>query len=151
MSKSAVEKLDGRKTVQTETAIVFADGGSRGNPGPAGAGAVIMVNGAIVESVCKFCGNTTNNVAEYTGLIIGMEKALELGFKHVQVRMDSELVVRQMIGQYKVKNEKLIPLFRQAQSLSAKFARFDIQHVRREYNKDADRLANEAMDKGCAG
>ena len=116
-----------------------------------GAGAAIFVQGRMVESVSKFCGVTTNNVAEYMGLIIGLEKALELGFNAVEVRMDSELVVRQMLGMYRVKNEKLIPLYKQAGVLASKFAKFEIMHVPRAENSDADRLANEAMDKGSAG
>lgn len=140
----------GSSTVHQETAIVFADGGSRGNPGPAGAGAIIAVNGEIIESVSKFLGIATNNVAEYTGLIIGLEKALELGFKNVEVRMDSELVVKQMNGLYRVKNDKLVPLYFQARTLAARFGEFKIIHVARELNKDADRMANQAMDRGAA-
>lgn len=145
---AALQQAIGRAVVQQETAVVFADGGSRGNPGPAGAGAVIVVNGNIVESVKRYCGIATNNVAEYTGLVIGLEKAIELGFSQVEVRMDSELIVKQMLGEYKVKNENLIPLYYQALNLSKKFGRFSIVHVRREHNKDADRMANEAMDEG---
>src|SRR5258707_551426 len=122
---SSIHSSIGSMTVETATAIIYADGGSRGNPGPAGAGAVLYVEGRIVDSVRKYCGVTTNNVAEYTGLIIGLEKALELGFDDVEVRMDSELVVRQMTGQYRVKNEKLIPLYRQAGVLLAKFTKFN--------------------------
>lgn len=146
---SAIQHAVGSMTVQTETAVVFADGGSRGNPGPSGAGAVVTVNGETVQSVCKFVGVTTNNVAEYTGLIIGLEKALELGFTHVEVRMDSELVVKQMNGIYRVKNERLQPLYEQAKTLARRFSKFAIVHVRREHNKEADKLANEAMDRAC--
>ena len=128
------------------TARIFADGGSRGNPGPAGAGAVINVEGKTVASVSKFVGNTTNNVAEYNGLILGLEKASELGFQHVEVAMDSELVVKQMKGEYKVKNERLLELFLKARQLASTFASFKIVHVKREYNRAADRLANQAMD-----
>src|SRR5580704_2547899 len=131
---SSIHNSIGSMTVQTETAVIYADGGSRGNPGPAGAGAVVFVEGRLIESVSKFCGVTTNNVAEYTALIIGLEKALELGFADVEVRMDSELVVRQMMGIYRVKNEKLIPLYKQAGVLAGKFTKFNIVHVRREEN-----------------
>ncbi|PWU01948.1 MAG: ribonuclease H [Candidatus Melainabacteria bacterium] len=127
-------------------AKIFADGGSRGNPGPAGAGAVINVGSETVASLSQFLGHTTNNVAEYTGLLLGLEKASELGFKHVEVAMDSELVVKQMKGEYRVKNEKLLPLFEKARRLAATFASFKIVHVKREYNRAADRLANQAMD-----
>jgi ribonuclease HI len=131
---------------QKEIAKIFADGGSRGNPGPAGAGAVINVNDETVSSVSKFLGHATNNVAEYTALILGLEKATELGFEHVEVAMDSELVVKQMKGEYRVKNEKLLPLFTKARKLASTFASFKIAHIRREYNRAADQLANQAMD-----
>jgi len=127
-------------------ARLFADGGSRGNPGPSGAGAIIIVDEKIVGSVSQYLGIQTNNVAEYTGLILDLEKALELGLKDVEVCMDSELIVRQMNGQYKVKNEKLIPLFLKAGKLAELFASFKISHVSREYNRAADQLANKAMD-----
>lgn len=130
------------------SAVVFADGGSRGNPGPAGAGAVIYKDGKKLFEVSKFIGIATNNVAEYTGLIIGLEKALELGIKDVEMRMDSELVVKQMNGQYRVKHPGLIPLSLKARALAGKFINFTIVHVRREENKEADSLANQAMDSG---
>jgi len=135
--------------VQDKKAVIFADGGSRGNPGPAGCGAVIKLDsdkGEIIAELSKFLGNTTNNVAEYTGLIIGLEKAKEMGFKKVVVKMDSELVVKQMTGAYQVKNEGLRPLFMKACALSREFNWFEITHVRRELNKEADKLANRAMD-----
>jgi ribonuclease HI len=126
--------------------IIYADGGSRGNPGPAGAGAVLFKGNESVAEISHFLGVATNNVAEYTALVLGLEKAHELGYQNVEVRMDSELVVRQMIGQYKVKNAGLIPLFMKARGLASRFPKFAIVHVRRELNKDADRLANLAMD-----
>lgn len=129
-----------------KVAVIYVDGGSRGNPGPAGAGAVIQIDGNVEATVSKFLGNTTNNVAEYSGLVLALEKALDLGIKNVDVYMDSELVVKQMNGLYKVKNEKLLPLFITARSFAAKFSSFKISHVRREQNKIADSLANEAMD-----
>ncbi len=131
-------------------AVIYADGGSRGNPGPAAAGAVITIDGEVKATISKFLGNTTNNVAEYTGLVLALEKALELGITQVHVYLDSELVVKQMKGLYRVKNEKLLPLFMKAKALSAKFSSFKIGHVRREHNKIADALANEAMDKAQA-
>ncbi len=132
-------------------AVVFADGGSRGNPGPAGAGAIIREgagDGTVVAELAEFLGHQTNNVAEYTGLIIGLKGALEHGFSAVEVRMDSELIVKQMKGLYRVKHPGLQPLHREAQQLASKFKKFQIVHVRRELNKDADRLANKAMDSG---
>lgn len=132
----------------TKGAIIYADGGSRGNPGPAGAGAVITLDGETQAEISKFLGHATNNVAEYTSLVLALEKALDLQFKQVHVYMDSELIVKQMTGHYKVKNEKLIPLFAKARGLASKFSSFDISHIRREHNKIADRLANNAMDQG---
>jgi ribonuclease HI len=145
---SSFQHVAERGSVQQDTAVVFADGGSRSNPGPAGAGACIAVNGTIVESISKYCGITTSNVAEYVGLIIGLERALELGFKNVELRMDAELVVKQMRGIYRVRNDRLIPFFQHATALAKKFVEFTVTHVPREFNKDADRLANFAIAKG---
>jgi ribonuclease HI len=128
--------------------IIYADGGSRGNPGPAGIGVVLIKDGQTVAEISKFLGVTTNNVAEYTALVLGLEKAIEMGAQNVEVRMDSELVVRQMKHEYRVKHEGLKPLFLKAETLSKKFATFKIVHVRREMNEHADRLANIAMDAG---
>ncbi len=136
--------------MKEKLAVIYADGGSRGNPGPAGSGAVLSVDSKPIEEMHKFLGIATNNVAEYTGLIIGLEKAVDLGFQHVEVRMDSELIVRQMMGQYRVKNPGLIPLFMKARKLADKFTEFRIVHVPRELNKHADRLANQAMDLGSS-
>ena len=133
-----------------ETVKIYADGGSRGNPGPAGAGAVIIKGDDVVEAVSEYLGRATNNVAEYTGLVRGLERAQALGFQNVEVRMDSELVVKQMNGEYRVKHPGLIPLFQQAKKLASVFREFKIVHVRREENKRADALANRAMDAGIA-
>ena len=108
----------------------------------------LQVNGKTVAEVSDFIGIATNNVAEYTGLVKILERAQALGYKQVEVRMDSELVVKQMLGAYRVKNEGLIPLFTRAKALSMRFLTFKIVHVRREANKEADRLANLAMDQG---
>ena len=126
--------------------IIYTDGGSRGNPGPAGIGAVLSKDGQTVLALSEYLGVTTNNVAEYTALVMALEKGLELGYRDVEVRMDSELIVRQMNGQYRVKNERLIPLFNKARQLASRYSGFQITHVRRELNKEADRLANQAMD-----
>jgi len=128
-------------------AEIYADGGSRGNPGPAGAGAIITVDGKTKATISHFIGNTTNNVAEYTGLVLALEKAIDLEIKQVHVYMDSELIVKQLNGIYRVKNEKLLPLFVKARGLASKFSSFTISHVRREKNKLADQLANQAMDQ----
>ena len=127
--------------------IAYADGGSRGNPGPAGIGGVLKDGeGAVVATVSESIGTATNNVAEYLALIRILEKAIELGYQEIEVRMDSELVVKQMRGAYKVKHDGLIPLFEKACVLSSKFRWFEINHVRRLLNKEADALANQAMD-----
>jgi ribonuclease HI len=129
---------------------IYADGGSRGNPGPAGAGAVLLNGEETIASLSHYLGHATNNVAEYTGLLIGLEKAKALAVDSVEVLMDSELVVKQMTGQYRVKNAGLIPLHQKARSLASTFKDFTITHVRREHNKKADALANKAMDEGMA-
>jgi len=126
------------------------DGGARGNPGPAGYGVRVEdAKGNVVRELSGFLGFTTNNVAEYGGLLAALGAARELGARSLEVFADSELMVRQMNGQYKVKNEKLKPLHAKAQALASGLASFRIRHVRREENRDADKLANEAMDRGA--
>ena len=130
--------------------VLFADGGSRGNPGPAGAGAVLLdPDGATVEELSRFLGRTTNNVAEYEGLIMGLEAAAKRGAQTLGVRLDSELLVKQLNGQYRVKSPHLRPLYQKAKSLLDRFADAEVMHVRREFNREADRLANQAMDRGA--
>jgi len=126
--------------------VLRTDGGSRGNPGPAGAGFVIERDGEVICQGGRFLGETTNNVAEYEALIWGLENVQALGFAEVTVYADSELLVRQVNGQYRVKNEGLKPLFARARDLTRSFSSIDVVHVRRESNAAADRMANEAMD-----
>lgn len=129
--------------------ILNADGGARGNPGPAGCGAVLRLpSGEEVAGLKKFLGNTTNNVAEYQGLLLGLEAAQAQGASNLEVRLDSELIVRQLNGQYKVKSPHLKPLYERAKSLLQAFASVNVVHVRREQNREADKLANQAMDQG---
>lgn len=129
-------------------AIIYTDGGSRGNPGEAGIGIVMEnENGEIIREISQYIGKQTNNVAEYKALSRALEAALDMNLKEVICYLDSELVVKQIKGEYKVKNEGLIPLYSMIMPLINKFDRFDIQHVRREHNKKADALANLAMDK----
>lgn len=123
-----------------------SDGGSRGNPGPAGAGFVIEVGGEVVCAAGRFLGSTTNNVAEYEALLWGLRNALALGHTRVQVYADSELLVKQLNGVYRVKNEGLKPLFLDAQALVRRFEAVTFTHVRREANEAADAMANAAMD-----
>ncbi len=124
------------------------DGGSRGNPGPAGAG-VVIADRTDQQSIYEagfFLGNKTNNQAEYAGLLAGLKAAGRLGVAELEVFSDSQLLVRQMLGEYRVKNQGLILLFQQAQKLASGFSRCEFQHIRREKNVEADRLANRAMD-----
>jgi ribonuclease HI len=127
-------------------AVLRTDGGSRGNPGPAGAGFVIEVADEIVCRGGKFITSATNNVAEYEAFIWGLENVSALGHRNVTVYADSELLVKQVNGQYRVKNEGLKPLFTKALKLLRGFSSFKVAHVRREQNVDADEMANQAMD-----
>ncbi len=128
--------------------IVEADGGSRGNPGPAGYGAVVWTadHNTVLAERKQAIGRATNNVAEYSGLIAGLEEAAKLGASEVDVNMDSKLVVEQMSGRWKVKHPDMVPLHQQATALSTRFDRVAYTWVPRAKNGHADRLANEAMD-----
>ena len=129
--------------------IIHSDGGARGNPGPAGIGVVINdEKGKLVAEISLFLGVSTNNQAEYRALIAGLEKAVELGADSVDCYLDSELVVKQINHEYKVKNKELAPLFLKVYNLLTKFKSYNFRHVPREQNKEADCLANEAMDRG---
>jgi len=127
---------------------LYCDGASRGNPGQAGAGAVLMdASGVIQGRYGEYLGQVTNNVAEYQALLLGLKMARNLGVKKIQVFADSELLVRQLKGLYRVKAAHLLPLYDAAQRASKEFATFDISHVPREMNHLADRLANAAIDQ----
>jgi ribonuclease HI len=129
--------------------IAHIDGGARGNPGPAGYGVVLEdEKGRKVASLSEYLGHRTNNYAEYSGLLAALQYAVDHGHKTLKVISDSELMVRQLRGQYKVKNPTLIELHRRAKDLIAKLDHFDIGHVLRGKNREADKLANEAMDRG---
>ena len=124
------------------------DGGSRGNPGPASYGVVIRnPHGEVIARLKKYIGRTTNNVAEYYGLIAALDYAQSNNIRALRIESDSELLVKHMRGQYKVKNADLKPLFERAKKMSQSFASFRIDHVYREQNAEADALANEAMDE----
>jgi len=127
-------------------AVLRTDGGSRGNPGPAGAGFVIERDGEIICRAGRYLGEHTNNVAEYEALIWGLENVLAAGFAQVTVYADSELLVKQINGQYRVKNAGLKPLFVRALALLRSFDTWRVTHVRRELNAEADAMANDAMD-----
>src|SRR5579863_10202131 len=125
------------------------DGGSRGNPGPAGYGAVVEdPKGEVVAKLSEFLGRQTNNYAEYKGLLAVLEWALANDVRQLRVVSDSELMVRQMKGIYKVKNPGLRPLWEEAQRLAGRLKRFQMAHTLRGGNKEADQLANDAMDRG---
>lgn len=129
--------------------IAHSDGGARGNPGPAGYGVVIKdEEGQKVAALSQYLGHQTNNFAEYQGLIAALEYAIEHGHKALKVISDSELLVRQIKGIYKVKNATLQELHGRAKQLIAQLEWFSIDHALREHNREADDLANQAMDKG---
>lgn len=133
----------------TDLITAHIDGGARGNPGPAGYGVVIRdAAGKKLAELSEFLGHRTNNYAEYSALLAALEYAQQHGHAALKVVSDSELLVRQMNGEYKVKSPDLRPLYERARGLARKFQRFSIEHARREQNRDADRLANAAMDRG---
>src|SRR5439155_21754653 len=127
-------RVDGQRKV-----YVCCDGAARGNPGPAGAGAVIKdASGKVLQRLKKALGKTTNNVAEYKGLILGLRKAQQLGAREVEVRADSELMINQLNGKYAVKAEGLKPLYNEAMALLKSFGDWHAEHVPREENAEAD-------------
>ena len=129
-------------------ATLFADGGSRGNPGPAASAAVLLdPSGELLEEIGAYLGVATNNVAEWTALILGLEAAAKRGIRHLAVRLDSELVVKQLRGEYRVKHAGLQPLHRRALQLLGAFGEVEIRHVPRKQNALADRLVNRLLDQ----
>ena len=126
---------------------IYTDGASRNNPGEAGAGVYILRDGEPVERIARYLGTMTNNVAEYTAAIIGLEHAARSGASAVRLLADSELLVKQINGLYKVKNEGLKPLHAKAKELIARIGRVEVQYIPREQNKEADALANKAIDE----
>jgi ribonuclease HI len=127
--------------------LLVVDGAARGNPGEAGCGAAIFdENGNVLKELCRYLGQTTNNVAEYKGLLLGLEEVLRLGGKRVRIQSDSQLLVRQLNGLYRVKDEKLQRLYQGALRLLNQLEAYRIIHVGREDNRLADRLANQAID-----
>ncbi len=137
-----------------EEAVLYSDGGARGNPGPAGIGVVISLpSGAVLKEFKAFIGNATNNQAEYNALIKGLELAKALQVENVRCVMDSELLVKQLTGEYRVRNPNLKPLFQRVQALERNFKKVYYCHAPRENTniKIADRLVNEAIDKEVKG
>lgn len=135
---------------------MFSDGGARGNPGPAASGVVLFEldgHGVVGEQVAAFgvyLGETTNNQAEYTAIVLGLQKAKELGFEAIDAQMDSELAVKQLTGEYKVKNAEIAKRFLEIHNLKQKFHQVTFSHVRREFNKLADAQVNLAIDQALA-
>jgi probable phosphoglycerate mutase len=130
--------------------MAYIDGGSRGNPGPAGYGVVIQdAKGKALDTLSRSIGKATNNVAEYHALLAALEYATARQSRRLKIYCDSELVVRQMQGRYRVQSPDLKPLYQQARELASRLERFAIEHVPREQNSVADRLANEAMDQAA--
>ncbi len=128
--------------------IIYTDGGARGNPGPAGIGVVIYnQHNKTAGRYKQYIGKATNNIAEYRALILALEKAAKIGAERLEIRMDSELIVRQMNGQYKIKEPNLKGLASKVLSLRGKFKNVSFVHILREKNKLADKLVNEAIDE----
>lgn len=134
------------------TLITFSDGGARGNPGPAGIGVVLYTEDAFstrkhLLDHKEYLGEQTNNFAEYTALITALQKGLDLGYKKVNSYLDSELVVKQLNGQYKIREASLIPLATKALTLARKYSSYSFNHVKREKNSLADALVNQVLDE----
>lgn len=137
----------GVMTESIDHIIIYCDGGARGNPGPAGIGAVVSdPDGNVLESVSQYIGEATNNIAEYKALVAGLEAAARFDAARLTVRADSELMVRQLNGEYKVKNEGLKPLYQRVLELINTYDDVSISHVFREDNVEADLLVNAAID-----
>lgn len=130
--------------------IIHTDGGARGNPGPAGIGVVICnEEKKVVAEISRYIGETTNNQAEYRALLAAIEKAKDFDAEEIVFYLDSELVVKQLNREYKVKNQELAPLFVKIYNATLGFKKVTFHHIPREKNKEADKLANEAMDRGA--
>lgn len=137
--------LHGESLILKVTAWV--DGASRGNPGPSGYGVFMKTEAGEIIEIAGYLGTTTNNVAEYSGLLEALATAESEGASELDVISDSELLVKQMLGTYRVRHPNLVPLFQKARGMASRFRRFSIRHTLRAGNKDADRLANLAVDR----
>ena len=126
---------------------IYIDGGSRGNPGPAGIGVVILdERGKKIKDIAKYIGETTNNIAEYNALLYGLEEVLIIRADEILINMDSELIAKQLSGDYRVKDSNIKPLFERALNMLKSFKSFEIKHIGREKNKEADKLVNKAIN-----
>lgn len=147
-ANSLVQDQSSTRSDHQDRVIIYSDGGSRGNPGPSAAGYVIMDhNQDVIDQGGEYLGVTTNNQAEYQGVRIGLEKALSLGIKRVDFRIDSMLVVNQMNGVYKIKNRELWPINERIRGLMTEFEKVTFSHVRREFNQLADGMVNRTLDE----
>jgi len=127
--------------------LLYTDGGSRGNPGPSGIGVIILDSKKKkIKELCRYIGETTNNIAEYSALVHGLEEAAALGPDEIVIHTDSELLVKQLGGEYRVKDENIKPLFEKALNILKTFGSFEIKHIEREKNKEADKLVNKAIN-----
>jgi ribonuclease HI len=143
-----VKSVSGEPPGAPLQAVLWTDGAARGNPGPAGGGAILKtLTGEVIAAESLYLGHTTNNIAEYRALLLGLERALACGVQHIEVRADSELLIKQLRGEYRVRSEGLKPLFDSAKKLLARFQSSKLTHVRREHNQEADRLANRGIDE----
>jgi ribonuclease HI len=134
------------KSTKIDKVVIYADGASRGNPGEAAIGAIIRnEQGRLIATISQRIGTTTNNQAEYRAVIAAMEKAIRLGARHVELNSDSELVVKQLSGRYRVKKAALKPLYRRVKQLESNFESLTITRIPRQQNTEADRLANQAL------
>ena len=135
-----------KKTYQE--VVVYTDGGARGNPGPAALGvAIYEPDGTLIDTYGEYLGEQTNNYAEYSALVYALEQAKKLGASNVTCKLDSELIVKQLAGQYRVKNKGLQPLYEQVKKLACAFDEISFSHVRRELNKVADGMVNVILDQ----
>ncbi|HEV3041909.1 MAG TPA: ribonuclease HI family protein [Candidatus Angelobacter sp.] len=142
------ENLFSHTAPPSEVVIANIDGGSRGNPGPAAYGVIVRdTKGKILRELGEYLGLQTNNFAEYSGLLAALEYAHKEKIPSLKILSDSELLVKQMKGQYRVKSPGLVPLFERAKSLARRLSHFSIEHVRRERNQDADRMVNQVLDR----
>ena len=124
---------------------IYIDGASKGNPGPSGIGAVICRDGQTIKNISSFIGNTTNNVAEYTALIYGLQEALILNAESIKINTDSQLLYRQINKIYKIKNPNILGLYNQVSHLISAFKKVSINYISRKFNRGADKLANQAI------
>lgn len=126
---------------------IYIDGGARGNPGPAGVGVVVLdESGKRIKDVSKYIGEATNNIAEYSALLYGLEEALILRADEIKINLDSELVAKQITGEYRVKDPNIRPLFERALNMLKSFKNFEVNHIDRSKNKEADKLVNKAIN-----